>query len=141
VIKSTAAPKITDKHLAFIPYVYALALTAIITWQLFVLQKYVAYIGDLIDVPTDWVPSSLASVLIGFEIFSLPFLLRLKLSKLARLCSASLAFLTPIVWTFITMFNDNFSVGLLFVDIGSIIWAALSVWILGGQKIFSVKGE
>lgn len=141
MIKATAAPAITDKRLAFIPYVYAFALAAVIVWQIFVLQQYLGYISDLLEEPLGWMPATVAGVLIGFESFSLPFLLQLKLSPLARICSATFAFLTPVAWALVTMFNDNFSVGILFIDVGCIVWGGLSFWLLGGPKLFGMKDK
>lgn len=141
MIKAIAAPRITNKRLAFIPYVYAFALAAVIVWQLFVMQQYLSYISDLLGETPGWMPTTVAAVLIGFEIFSLPFLLQAKLSPLARLCSAAFAFLTPVAWAIITMFNDNFGVGLLFIDVGCIIWGAISFWVLDGPKLFGMKDK
>jgi hypothetical protein len=135
VIKATAPPQTENKKLLIIPYTYALVLVTLALWQLIALDSFIPYVGSYLD--TDRVTPAttvVAMILIGLEVFSVPFLLRLRLSPLARFCSAVSAFATPLAWAFVTMSGESFNVGYLFADIGFFLWGGISFWVLGGPQ-------
>lgn len=134
-IKSTPPPRVENKRLLIIPYTYVLVLISLAIWQLVALDSFIPYISRYLEVDSVTSATTLvAMVLIGMEVFSVPFLLRLHLSPLARFCSAALAFATPLAWAFVTMSGDSFNVGYLFINIGFFLWGGVSFWVLGGPQ-------
>jgi hypothetical protein len=92
MVRSTSAPKVRTPQLLGITYLYAIVLTALAVVQLMGVGGF-DFAG--IDYQTPGTPGVIVA-LAGLEIFSLPFLLRLKLSKAARTLSALFSLLTPI---------------------------------------------
>jgi hypothetical protein len=110
-------------------------LVSLAIWQLVALDSFIPYISSYLEADKVTPGTTvIAMILIGMEVFSVPFLLRLRLSPLARFCSAGLAFLTPLAWAFVTMSGDGFNAGYLFINIGFFLWGGVSFWVLGGPQ-------
>lgn len=91
--KPTPSPKVKDRSLLVVPYGYASFLAALALVQLIGFGGF-----DFAGISYETKGSAtMVMLLSGVEIFALPFLLRLSLSKLARACSASLSLVAPIL--------------------------------------------
>jgi uncharacterized membrane protein len=133
VIKATNPPKITDKRLVFVPTAYAVVLVGVAVLQLVFFEQFVTAIADYFRAETTPQITAIALSLIAVEIFSLPFLLRLKLSPLARFCSAWITFLAPFFLAALCM-TGLYSSAFLLINIGFIVWGGISFWALDGPK-------
>jgi len=133
VIKTTSPPPVRHKRLLIIPYTYVTALIVLILWQLIMLSTFTLYLRDYLGTGAT-TAATLAILLIGIEVFSVPFLLRLHLSPLARFCSAILAFATPLAWIAVITAGNSFNVMYLLINIVIFLWGGLSFWVLGGPK-------
>lgn len=136
MITATPAPAVQNKQLLFIPYAYALVLVVLIITQLLTLSSFIALIGSFVEHnPATNASTLIAMLLIGMEVFSLPFLLQLHVSPLARFCSAVLAFITPLAWAVVAMMSNSFTISYLILVIGFFLLGSLSFWALGGPSI------
>jgi hypothetical protein len=91
MIKATSAPKVKYEKWLIVPYAYAASLTVLALATLMGVGGF-----DFADISYE-TPGSpeLAITVAALQIFSLPFLLRLPLSPLARFLSATFALVTP----------------------------------------------
>lgn len=137
--KPTPAPAIENKKLAIIPYAYTLAAIGVSVWQLVMFEKFAPALGSYIGTGITSEVTLLAVVLIGMQVFSMPFLLRLSLSPLARLASAGLAFLTPLAWAVVAFSGEGLDRAYFGLTVLVFLWGGVSFWILGGPKAFKVK--
>lgn len=94
MIQPTQPPKVKDKRLLVVPFVYAAGLAVLALTQL------VGFGGfDFAGVKLETHGVAWAVILVAAsEIFALPFLLRLSLSRLARALSALLALVAPLLY-------------------------------------------
>lgn len=134
MIKATNPPKVTNKRLTFVPTAYAVVLVGVAVLQLVFFEKFVTSVADYFMTDTNPAITLIALSLIAVEIFGLPFLLRLKLSSLARFCSALLAFLAPFFWAALCMVG-SYSGAFLLINIGFIVWGGISFWVLDGPRV------
>ncbi len=95
MVKSLPAPKVRHPQFLIAPTAYAVILVALVVVQLMGVGGF-DFGGISYHTPGEpWI----IAVLAGLQIFSLPFLLRLKLSVFARGFSALFSLITPVfVW-------------------------------------------
>lgn len=94
MVKSTPAPKLSNPKYAFVAYFYALTL---IGFTLFSLVGFGGFDFAGLEFEVTGRPFWVFSLALA-EVFTLPFVLRLDLSPLARLLSAYLCLLTPLLF-------------------------------------------
>lgn len=97
-VKATDAPKIKNQKLLVVPYLTALILLAMVLTQLVTFDKFVPILQDYNLNGGQTMTKLTAAVIVISELFALPFLLRLRLSPLARICSAILGFVAAVLW-------------------------------------------
>lgn len=154
---ATGPQPVKDRLLLVISYVLGFGIAGLAVVQMIGFQHFVpalrsygvaGYRGTL----------ALAIVILGFEIFSVPFWLRLPLSRAARAASALFAVLTPFVWTALTFIvfvkgatvpDAGYFGGYLHLKVGILVLVLDVVWIvlvglsfggLGGRQAFKLKG-
>lgn len=91
MIKTAPAPKARYPQWLVVPYAYAASITALAVVTLMGVGGF-DFAGISYETPGT---PELAITVAGLQIFSLPFLLRLPLSSLARFLSATFTFITP----------------------------------------------
>lgn len=91
MVKAEPAPTVKNKQWLIVPYLYAAILVVLAVTQLMGVGGF-----DFAHIKyhTAGMPVMIM-IIAGLEIFSVPFLLRLNLSPLARFLSALFAFATP----------------------------------------------
>ncbi len=83
--QSTDPPTPNKPRLLYIPYIVAAYIAAVMLFQLAVLNDFLPYIAKTLSLkPDSGAAIAVAFVILFLEFFSLPFLLRLRLSYLAR---------------------------------------------------------
>lgn len=104
MIQPTPAPKVRHPSLLVINYAYALCLIVLAVVQLMGLGGF-NFAG--ISYQTPGLP--MVNVLLAaLEIFALPFVLRLNLSRAARFCSAIFSVVTPLFYgTYLLYLNSQ----------------------------------
>lgn len=100
MIQATQPLKVKDKRLLVVPFAYAAGLAALALVQLVGFGGFDFSGIRLETAGPAWAIIALATA----EIFALPFLLRLKLSPLARACSAVLALVAPLFYLTLAIF-------------------------------------
>jgi len=140
VIKATKPPKADEPDWMIVPYVYAVSLGILATLQL------VGFGGFDFAGVNFQTQGTAASIIIisAIAIFSIPFLLRMWLSPLARACSALLSLATPLLFLSNAIFiRDQTSAPVtpLELAVGAImgLLAIASFNILGGERAFKFK--
>lgn len=139
MIKPTPAPKIENKKLIALPYAYAAILVVLIVWQLVMFERFAPYVSSYLGEGTEATAAVLSMVLIGMELFALPFLLRMQISPLARFFSAGFAFTVPLAWAALTMASDSFNVGYLVLNTSFFVIGGVSFWVLGGPRAMRLR--
>jgi hypothetical protein len=137
--KPTPAPAIASKPLVSVAYLYIVALVFLVLWQLISLNNFVTFVASYLGGTVDNTALSFALTLIATEFFALPFLLRLKLSPLARLCSAACVLLVPIIWSVLTLLNQPSSLTYLIMGAVALLWGAVAFWAMGGVQALTPK--
>lgn len=137
--KPTPAPAVLSHKLLVVPYLYALAMVFLAIWQLIIFPDFLVYVANFLGGEVTTATTVAAILLVSLEVFSVPFLLRLQLSPLARVCSASCTLLVPMAWSVITMATQSFLTPYVLADLLFIVWGAISFWILGGRQALRVK--
>lgn len=94
MVVATPAPKVRHPSLLVVPYAYALCLIILAVFQLMGLGGF-DFAG--IKYQTLGLPSMIATIA-GLEIFALPFVLRLELSRAARFMSALFSLAAPLFY-------------------------------------------
>lgn len=147
--KAVKPPKLVKPYAPLLGYVAAgmLAIFAIV--HLFRIDTLVPIIDDALPGGTG-AASTFVVVVVLAEVFALPFLLRIKLSTLAHICSGFFVVFAPLLWTLLTIwsFGSYQSTGQLgeFVTVPStllvvmlnFIWLGFNfytLWILGYNNI------
>lgn len=142
--QTTPAPKLRDKRGAIFGIGLAIAMIALAVLHLFRIDTFVPELTLVIGDRTQamW----LASLLVIMEVFAIPFLLRMPLSKLARYFSGAFVVAVPLFWTLVAiwMYGSTYSTAQLgeFVSLPSssiliiinLLWtvfAYYTVWALG----------
>lgn len=133
-MQATAPPKLKDKRWLLVPYAYAVALAVVVLVQLIGFGGF-DFAGIKIDIAGPaWAILTLAAT----EIFALPFVLELKLSPLARACSAVLALAAPLLYlAFVVLVRDQAEHPVMPLEL--IIGAGLGV--LAISSFHTLKGE
>lgn len=139
MIRPTPAPEIVNKKLAALPLVYAVILIGLVGWQLVMFEKFAPYVAGYLGEGSQASAAIISMVVIGMELFAIPFLLRMQLSPLARFFSAGFAFIVPLVWAALTMASDNFNYAYLLLNIGFFIGGSASFWVLNGPQAMRLK--
>jgi hypothetical protein len=136
---ATPASRPAFPKLAWISYGFAGFLTALLLISLFKFEELVLFIRNNFGYDGDDVLSKVYSALIVLLVlFSLPFLLRMRLSVLARFFSALFVLLLPVVCLAGVFLYELYGDGnggwamILFSAVG--IWALASFWILDGKR-------
>ena len=137
--KPTPPPAIEHKKMAIIAYAFAVAVIGVSVWQLVMFDDFAPALGSYIGTGVTSEVTLLATVLIGMQVFAVPFLVRLWLSPLARLASAGLAFLTPLAWTTVALAGKGLNRSYFGLAVLVFLWGGVSFWVLGGPKAMRVK--
>ncbi len=100
---ATVAPKPKTKDVTRIAIFYSIILVIFVLCQLFTYESFLLLI-DSFGLPGG-TPFAyfLTSLLVVAEVFALPFLLRLPLSRAFRWFSLACGWLVPIIWLFVTI--------------------------------------
>lgn len=101
-VKAFVAPAPQTKQAGYIAILYAGLLTVMVAAQLFTFEDFIVLIGDMFRTPNGMV---LAALIVVAEVFSLPFLLRMTLSKAFRYLSLGLSALTAGIWLCVTLWG------------------------------------
>jgi hypothetical protein len=97
-VKAVDAPKVKNKQLLIVPYVTSAILLVMLLSQLATFDKFVPILADY-NLNGGLMMAQLTAVgVVVSELFTLPFLWRMKLSPLARICSSVLGFVASILW-------------------------------------------
>ena len=137
--KPTPPPVVVSKPLTSVSYLYIVAVVFLVLWQLISLNTFVTYVSTYLNGKVDNTALVFALVLVAAEIFSLPFLLRLRLSPAARLCSAACVLVVPMVWAVLMLLNHPFDLIYIAVNAVAIVWGALAFWAMGGAQALTPK--
>ena len=100
---TSATQPLKNKKLLIVPYLTALIVGMMALIHLVAFEKFIQFVQDY-RVTDGQGAIVLAVVIVGLEVFSLPFLIRLSMSRLARAFSALFVLLTPLVWLFLAMY-------------------------------------
>lgn len=97
-VTSVNAPKPVYPRLLFVPYVLAASLIAILLTSLFYFERLATFIQQNFSFDSALLMPKVYSILFVLSLlFSLPFLLRMTLSPLARFCSALMVLNLPVL--------------------------------------------
>ncbi len=102
-VQAVAAPKPKSELYAKIAWIYAALLVVMVVAQLFSFEKFIPLIGDY------WLPGGqgttalVAGLIVTTEVFALPYLLRMPLSPLMRVCSIGCSFVVPLLWLWLSL--------------------------------------
>ncbi|HSE29469.1 MAG TPA: hypothetical protein VLA77_02705 [Candidatus Saccharimonadales bacterium] len=137
MVKSTPAPKLNNSRYIFVTYVYALLL---IGFSLFSLVGFGGFDFAGIAFEVSGQPFWIFSLVLA-QIFTLPFILRLNLSPLARCISAYLCLLTPLLFLIYVAFGwiNFFGFADYLFGLGMLFLAAASFLELNGQQVIAKK--
>jgi len=146
-VKAISGPKPKTKESQQIAYAYALLLVVVLFCQLFTFDDFLPLIENL------WLPGGeptahlLGGIIVVSELFSLPFLLGVRLSPLMRVFCMIASWLVPTVWLFISVWlqivlNNVSNIGFLgtVVDILPGWWAIFACIAIGVLSAWSSWG-
>lgn len=102
-VQPTRAQEPKTEAAKLISLFYAVILTLMIVAQLFTFEAFIELIISFNLPVSDVVVSAVAPVLVAYELFALPFLLRMTVSSAFRLLSIVCGWLVPAVWLAITV--------------------------------------
>lgn len=146
-VKSTAAPKPRTQQSATIALLFAGILLLMALGQLFSFEKFIPLIESYQLPGGAGAALIVACVLVILEVFSLPFLLRMKLSKLMRVVSMVAGWLVVASWLKLALWanlvvNDVDNIGLFGVHVPLPVgwWVVLVVVALGILAAWSAWG-
>lgn len=144
--KAHEAPKPKKQYIQSIAYIQAIALVVIAFLQLFNLQDFLNILQNL-NLGTHSQTYLLGCFIVWAEIFSLPFLLRMKLSNYFRVFSMLLLWAVTIFWLYLSIwlktdFNYSVETGLLggFISIKSGIELFTFAVLFGASSIHNIWG-
>jgi hypothetical protein len=101
-VKSTPAPKPRTAESAQIAILYAVVLVVFVVTQLFTFEEFLVYIQS-VNLPfSEKVNYAFVPLLVAAELFSLPFLLRMRLSPVFRYLSLFLGCVVAGLWIFLS---------------------------------------
>lgn len=105
-VQATVPPHPKTKNIITISLLVSAILTVLIIAQLFTFEDFPAVIASL------WLPGGevmarfLAALLVVIEVFSLPFLLSMRLSPLFRVVSMVCGWLVVVIWSAIAIWEN-----------------------------------
>jgi hypothetical protein len=102
-VKPTEAPKPRTDASAKISILFAVILIAMAVTQLFTFEDFLVYIKSLNLPLTDTQSYLVAPLIVLFEVFALPFLLRMWLSPAFRSLSMFFGWLAAVIWLCISL--------------------------------------
>ncbi|MDB5161670.1 MAG: rane protein of unknown function [Candidatus Saccharibacteria bacterium] len=100
---ATVAPKAKTKDVTRIATFYAILLVIFAVSQLFTYESFLQLMVSFGLPGGTQFTYFLTSLLVVAEVFALPFLLRLPLSRAFRWFSLGCAWLVPVIWMFVTV--------------------------------------
>lgn len=141
MVRAGAPAPVKDARLLVPVYVVAITLAGVAVAQLVMFEAFTEMIIRYVNMGSQ-LGAVVAVSLVALEIASLPFLLRLRLSLLARRLSAWSLLKAPIVWFIVLM------IGLTHSDTARIVltlpivvlWMVFAAWdfvILGGRRLLA----
>jgi hypothetical protein len=139
--KAVKPPKLVKPYGPVLGYVAAgvLALFAII--HLFRIDTLVSIINTALPGGTG-AAGTFVVVIVLAEVFALPFMLRIKLSPLAHICSGFFAVLAPLMWTLLAIWSlsGDFSIGELggFIHVPAVWYVIVLNFIWLGFNFFAL---
>lgn len=130
-----------------VAYIYAALILILAVCQLFTFDKFIPLIESF-GLPGGELGSKIiASVIVGSEVFALPFLLGMELWRVLRIKSMIFGWIVPIIWLFITIWinvsgNNVSNVGFLgtIIDLIPGWWAVLFSIALGILSVWASWG-
>ena len=131
MIKATTAPKPKDARLLVITYALATILAGATTLGLMKFEVVTPFLGSVFGLEGTGA-QVLVLFIAFFHVFSLPFLIRLSLSPLARALSAVLVLLTSVFWMVFALQLQPLSPLAIAGAALVMVWAAGSYMILDG---------
>lgn len=134
--KVTNAPKPRVKMAQNVAIIYAVLLVLIALLQLFKFEDFsIVFSGRGSSIAEDW-SVFIASTIVFIEVFSLPSLLRMPLSRLFRGMSYVFAVAVPVFWLVVcaTGVLSPFNLGAMIVSALLLVLAVYSVYGLQGSK-------
>lgn len=145
--KSSNAPKPRTRQSASVALLFAGLILIMALGQLFSFEKFIPLIESYGLPGGEGAAVLVACVIVILEVFSLPFLLRMKLSKLMRMVSMIAGWLVVVVWLKLVLWaniavNDVDNIGLFGVHVSLPVgwWAVLVVAALGILAAWSAWG-
>lgn len=107
--KAVKPPRIVKSYGPVLGYIAAgiLAIFAII--HMFRIDTLVPIINDVLPGGTG-IAGTFVVIVVLAEVFALPFLLRVKLSPAAHVCSGFLAVLAPLLWTLLAVWSYGYDI-------------------------------
>lgn len=143
-VKAIPAPEPRSVAVKWGAWVYAAVLVAMILSQLFAFEKFIPLIEAYRLPGGEGIAALVASIIVILEVFSLPYLLRMPLSPLARLCSMVGSVVVPFVWLLLGIgafalgltnagiFGPKVDVSAAMQTVFAILLGGLSVWVAWG---------
>jgi len=98
LVKTTPAPKTKTNDTIKVAYLYVAILVAFALLQLFTFDKFLDLIENFGMPGGEPMAHLVGSLIVVSEVFALPFLLRLDLSRLMRVVSMVFGWLVPLAW-------------------------------------------
>ena len=146
--KTTAAPKLKNSNIKQLSILLAGLYTIYAVTQLFSFEDFVVLTGSFNLFDSSVLSTVLASLIVVFEVFALPYLLRIRVSALMRVFSMVCSWMVALLWLTISLWliltvNAVPSLGLFggLLDIEPGWWAVffslsliiLNIWIAWGM--------
>lgn len=119
-------PKLRDRRAARLGWVAAAVIIGFALVHLFRIDTFVPELALALGGDRSWA-MWLAALIVIMEVFALPFLMRMRLSKLAQYISGGLAIAVPLVWLLIAIWT--FETGVSTAQLGEFM-ALPSTWLL-----------
>ena len=134
-IKATPPPKLLDKKLYRLAVVYALVIVVCMLGQLFRFDNIIATAAEA-DRPIGQLAVVFWTVLQVLQLFALPFLLRVRVSRLMRIVSLVAAMIVPVFWAVITgwqlsVANPNLGIFGTEVEMLNVWWISAIATVIG----------
>jgi hypothetical protein len=135
-------PKVTDKHIIYSGWGLAMFSSILVLLQLFRIDKIILEVGRMGFPGGERVDTLIYVLAVVAEIFSIPYLLRMKVSPLARVVSGFLVVFASWLWLIVHlwMIGDSASTlqlgnyinlpASIFTIALNIIWLGLSMWVV-----------
>ncbi len=148
MVKSTPPEKVKNKSYLVLPYLLAVALVVMVLAQLMSFEDFAKAIASYQSTTSEG-SVVIAVMLVALEIASLPFLLRLHLSPLARFLSVISLLVAPVAWLIlmtsavigdVAVENVGLLGGFVPIELGSLAFAKVGSFIILAVWSFLVLG-